>query len=148
MSNIIDELIKTKFRKESSIFLNKDILHPEYIPETLPHRENEIRKLAEILLVVLRGERPSNVLIYGLTGTGKTAVARYVVKHLVEKSNSMSVKLNYSYVNTRKVDTTYRVLASIASSLGLKIPPTGIAISEVYRRYINALENWSGLHIV
>ncbi len=148
MSDIIDELIKTRLRKKSRIFRDKEILHPEYIPENLPHRNREIKKLAEILIVALKGERPSNVLIYGLTGTGKTAVTKYVVKHLVEKASSLNVKLEYAYVNTRKVDTTYRVLASIASSLGLRIPMTGIAISEVYRRYVNALENWSGLHIV
>ena len=148
MSDIIEELIKTRLRKRSRIFRDKEILHPEYIPETLPHREDEIRKLAEILIVSLKGERPSNVLIYGLTGTGKTAVAKYVVKRLVEKAPSFNAKIGYAYVNTRKVDTTYRVLAAVASSLGLKIPVTGIAISEVYRRYINGLENWAGLHIV
>lgn len=148
MSDIIDELIKSRLRRESRIFRDKEILHPEYIPDTLPHRDREIKRLAEILIVSLKGVRPSNVLVYGLTGTGKTAVAKYVVKRLVEKAPTLEAKLNYAYVNTRKVDTTYRVLASIASSLGLDIPMTGIAISEVYRRYINGLENWGGLHIV
>jgi Cdc6-like AAA superfamily ATPase len=31
-----------------------------------------------------QGETPSNVLIYGKTGTGKTAVTRYVGKELKE----------------------------------------------------------------
>ncbi|MCD6196585.1 MAG: orc1/cdc6 family replication initiation protein [Staphylothermus sp.] len=147
-SDIIEEIISSRLRKKSRIFKNKEILHPDYVPETLPHRENEIRRLAEILVVALKGERPSNVLIYGLTGTGKTAVAKYVAKKLAEKAPSLNARLLYAYVNTRKVDTTYRVIASIASSLGLRIPSTGIAISEVYRRYIKALDNWGGLHIV
>ncbi|AFK50940.1 ORC complex protein Cdc6/Orc1 [Thermogladius calderae 1633] len=146
--DIIDELVKNLKAPSTRIFKNREILHPEYVPEVLPHRENEIRRLAEILIVALRGERPSNALLYGLTGTGKTAVARYVVKRLVEKANSLNVKLEQAYVNTRKLDTTYRVVAQIASSIGLKIPPTGLAISEVYRRYINALENWGGVHII
>jgi cell division control protein 6 len=147
-TDIIDEIIEARLKRKSRIFMNKEILHPDYIPETLPHREKEIRKLAEILVVALKGERPSNVLIYGLTGTGKTAVAKYVTRKLSEKAPSLNARLLYAYVNTRKVDTTYRVIASIASSLGLRIPSTGIAISEVYRRYIRALENWGGLHIV
>ncbi len=147
-SDIIDELVKNLRAPSTRIFKDREILHPEYVPEVLPHRENEIRRLAEILVVALRGERPSNALLYGLTGTGKTAVARYVVKRLVEKANSLNVKLEQAYVNTRKLDTTYRVVAQIASSIGLKIPPTGLAISEVYRRYINALENWGGVHII
>ncbi|MCC6043303.1 MAG: orc1/cdc6 family replication initiation protein, partial [Desulfurococcaceae archaeon] len=132
----------------SRIFANREILHPDYVPDVLPHREGEIKKLAEILVVSAKGEKPSNVLLYGLTGTGKTVVSKYVVKKLVEKASSIGSNLGYAYVNTRKLDTPYKVLASIASSLGLRIPYTGLAISEVYRKYINALENWSGLHIV
>ena len=92
--------------------------------------------------------RPSNVLIYGLTGTGKTVVAKYVVGKLKEKASTLNTKLDYAYVNTRKLDTTYRVIASIAQSIGLRVPHTGLAVSEVYRRYINALDSWGGLHIV
>lgn len=147
-SNIIDEIIESRLKKRSRIFRDKEKLHPDYVPETLPHRENEIRRLAEIVVVALRGERPSNVLIYGLTGTGKTAVARYVMKNVSLKASQYGARLLYTYVNTRKTDTTYRVLASIARSTGLRVPSTGIAISEVYRRYIQALDNWGGIHII
>ncbi|ADV64321.1 Cdc6/Cdc18 family protein [Desulfurococcus mucosus] len=147
MEDIIDELIK-KRGFASKVFKNREVLHPDYIPDTLPHRENEIKKLAEHLLVSAQGIRPSNVLIYGLTGTGKTVVAKYVVGKLKEKASMLSTRLDYAYVNTRKLDTTYRVIASIAQSIGLRIPHTGLAVSEVYRRYINALESWGGLHIV
>jgi cell division control protein 6 len=147
MSEIIDDLIK-KTGAVSKIFMDREVLQPDYVPDTLPHRENEIRRLAEHLIVIARGVRPSNVLIYGLTGTGKTAVARYVVRKIVEKSASLGTKLKDAYVNTRKVDTTYRVIAEIARQLGLMIPYTGLAVSEVYRRYVNALENWGGLHVV
>ncbi|MEM4053281.1 MAG: orc1/cdc6 family replication initiation protein [Ignisphaera sp.] len=147
MADIIDELIR-KRGFASRIFRNREVLHPDYIPDTLPHRENEIRKLAEHLLVSAQGMRPSNVLIYGLTGTGKTVVVKYVVSKLKEKASSLNKRLDYAYVNTRKLDTTYRVIASIAQSIGLRVPHTGLAISEVYRRYINALDSWGGLHII
>lgn len=148
MEDVIDEVLRRRMASRARVFRDKDILHPDYVPETLPHREAEIRRLAEIFVVALEGQRPSNALLYGLTGTGKTAVAKYVAKKLTEKAGGIGAKLEYAYVNTRKVDTTYRVISSIASSLGLRVPPTGIAISEVYRRYINALESWGGLHIV
>jgi len=147
LADIIDELIR-KRGFASRIFRNREVLHPDYIPDTLPHRENEIRRLAEHLLVSAQGMRPSNVLIYGLTGTGKTVVVKYVVSKLKEKASSLNKRLDYAYVNTRKLDTTYRVIASIAQSIGLRVPHTGLAISEVYRRYINALDSWGGLHII
>jgi len=145
--DIIEEVIR-KRGLVSRVFANREVLHPDYIPETLPHREREITKLAEIMIVSAKGERPSNVFLYGFTGTGKTVVAKYVVKRLVEKASVLGVRIDHVYVNTRKVDTAYKVLATIASSLGLRVPYTGLALSEVYRKYINALDSWGGLHIV
>lgn len=145
--DIIDEVIRKRVH-ESRIFQNREILHPDYIPETLPHRENEIAKLAEILVVSVKGEKPSNVFLYGLTGTGKTVVAKYVVKRLSEKSATLGTRISYVYVNTRKSDTAYKVLSQIASSIGLRVPHTGLALSEVYRRYVSALDSLGGLHIV
>ncbi|MEM1699874.1 MAG: orc1/cdc6 family replication initiation protein [Desulfurococcaceae archaeon] len=145
--DIIEEIIR-KRGLVSRIFANREILHPDYIPDTLPHREREIAKLAEILVVSAKGEKPSNVFLYGLTGTGKTVVAKYVVKKLTEKVATLGVKLNYAYVNTRKVDTAYKVFSQVASSIGLRVPHTGLALSEIYRRYVNALDSWGGLHIV
>jgi ORC complex protein Cdc6/Orc1 len=78
--DIIEEIIK-KRGLASRIFINREVLHPDYVPESLPHRETEIRKLADILVVSAKGERPSNILLYGLTGTGKTVAAKYVVKN-------------------------------------------------------------------
>ncbi len=146
--DILDEIIETGLRKRYRIFIDKEKLHPDYIPEKLPHREEQIRRIASILVPALRGERPSNILIYGLTGTGKTAVTLFVVKGLYEKALSLGARFKYAYVNTRKTDTTYRVIASIARSLGLRIPYTGLAIAEVYRRYTEALESWGGVHVI
>ncbi|MEK6911264.1 MAG: AAA family ATPase, partial [Candidatus Thermoplasmatota archaeon] len=58
--------------------MDRDILRPSFVPDRLPHREAHVDQLAQILATALRGERPSNVLIYGQTGTGKTAVVKYI----------------------------------------------------------------------
>jgi len=42
---------------ESKIFKNEEILFPEYLPEILPHRENQIKLLADNLLATLKGRR-------------------------------------------------------------------------------------------
>ena len=132
----------------SSIFRNRDILKPDYVPDRLPHREREIRKLGSILAPVLKGSRPSNVFIYGLTGTGKTAVTKYVTRKLVETAKKFNANVKVAYVNTRQSDTPYRVLMELAESVGVKVPFTGIPAAEVYRRFIRGLENLSATLIV
>lgn len=68
------------------IFKNREVLRYSYIPDSLPHREREIQTLARILITSLKGHTPSNIMIYGMTGTGKTVVSKLLMKALQEKS--------------------------------------------------------------
>ena len=136
-----DIVFETLARISSSIFVNREVLMPDYVPSTLPHREEQIRKLTEHLAPLLRGERPSNIFIYGLTGTGKTAVTKYVLRKVEEFSRSRGLThFTFSYTNCRHDDTTYRVLANIIESLGHRVPFTGLSTAEVFRRFKKAVE--------
>lgn len=126
-----------RFTLQSEIFKDRDKLLPDYVPDELPHRDAQVVQLAKILAPALAGSRPSNVFIYGLTGTGKTAVTKYVLRRLSERAQDRVI---FSYVNCRQNDTSYRVLAELARSLGAKIPFTGLATSEVYKRFVSALD--------
>lgn len=69
------------------IFRNREVLRYSYIPDSLPHRENEIQTIARILISSLKGHTPSNIMIYGMTGTGKTVVSKLLMKALQDKSD-------------------------------------------------------------
>jgi len=97
------------------IFENKEVLRPSYTPHELPHRTDQINKMATILVAALRGETPSNILIYGKTGTGKTASAKFVSKELESTSKKYSVPCDVEYINCEVTDTQYRVLAQLAN---------------------------------
>jgi cell division control protein 6 len=140
----LDELFE-RFAVQSRIFRDRDRLLPDYVPTELPHRDNQVLQLAKILAPALAGSRPSNVFIYGLTGTGKTAVTKYVLRRLSEKAQE---KVIFSYVNCRQNDTSYRVLAELARTLGTRIPFTGLATSEVYKRFVTALDRRSRIMVV
>lgn len=148
VSDILDEVIEERLRRGVFVFVDREKLLPDYIPERLPHREDEIRRVASILVPALRGVRPSNILIYGLTGTGKTAVTLFVLRGLAARASRFGALFRYAYVNARKNDTSYRVIAEIARSVGLRIPHTGLSIAYIYEQYTRALDKWGGVHIV
>ncbi|BCU70570.1 Cdc6/Cdc18 family protein [Stygiolobus caldivivus] len=143
MSDIIDEVLSTLGR--GKIFRARELLLPDYVPETLPHRENQIRKIVEILAPLARSEKPSNIFIYGLTGTGKTAVTKFVLKNLYKRFSSNFI---YIYVNTRQSDTPYRILADILESLNSKVPFTGLSTAELFRRLIRKLNEVNPIVII
>lgn len=59
-----------KFLTKESIFKDKKVLQSTYIPDTINHRDEQINTIAQILAPALRQEKPSNLFIYGKTGTG------------------------------------------------------------------------------
>ncbi|PSQ33334.1 cell division control protein Cdc6 [Halobacteriales archaeon SW_12_69_24] len=97
------------------IFENKEVLRPSYTPQQLPHREEQINKMATVLVSALRGDTPSNILIYGKTGTGKTASAKFVSEELETTSQKYEVPCEVEYINCEVTDTQYRVLAQLAN---------------------------------
>jgi len=124
---------------EGGIFQSRDVLRPTYTPSNLPHREEQINSLASILVPALRGEIPSNVLIYGKTGTGKTAVAKYVGKEL-EEAGTEERRCSVIYINCEVVDTQYRILAHLARHFDKEIPMTGWPTDQVYSEFRDALD--------
>jgi len=142
----LDELFSRVLR--ARIFQNREILRPDYIPDSLPHRERQVYKLASVLAPAIKGARPSNVFIYGVTGSGKTAVTKYVLKRLVEESSKLGILVGYAYVNCKYNDTNYRVIAELCDALNASIPFTGLSTAEAYRRFVKALDERGGTFFV
>ncbi len=137
-----------RFLKSARIFKDREILRHDHVPENLPHREDQIRFLGEIVAPVLKGVRCSNILIYGKTGTGKTAVSKYVLKKLNQKALGCASPVRFCYVNCRWVGTEYRVLSALCYALGVKVPFTGLALGEVFDRFRKGLDTQNGVFIV
>ena len=93
-NNIFDDLLNYK-----TVFKNREVLRSTYIPEILPHRESQINQLASILVAALKNETPSNVFIYGKTGTGKTATVKLISKELEKKAKEITNELQNKILN-------------------------------------------------
>ncbi len=131
--------------KESSIFANREVLSPHYIPQHLLFRDKQIREIENAVTPALRGERGRNVFIYGKTGTGKTSCMKYVVEQI---KRLPMVKAEVSYVNCRVYNSRYRVLSKIASDHIPLYAKRGYGVIDVYEKMISWIEEDSRMLIV
>jgi cell division control protein 6 len=139
VNHILDEVFK-KFVYNNKIFKDREVLRHDYLPEKLPHREEQIRQLGETVAPVLKGSRGSNVFIYGKTGTGKTAVTKYVLSHLEAKAKEFNAPIRFSYVNCRMAGSEYRVFSNLCQNIGVYVPFTGLSVGEVFDRFRTGLD--------
>jgi cell division control protein 6 len=146
-ANILDDVFENFF-KGAKLFKDREVLRHDYLPEKLPHRENQIRLLGEAVSPVLKNARCSNIFIYGNTGTGKTAVTKYVLSHLEAKAKEYGLPVRFCYVNCRMTGSEYRVFANLSQSVGLVIPFTGLSVGEVFDRFRTGLDASRTLFIV
>src|SRR2546428_5758295 len=97
MAKKVDSIFK-RAKEGKPLFVNRKVLTPEYVPDKLPFREKQLNGDAEVLAPVLHGSKPSNLLLYGKTGTRKTAGAKSVLAQLQAATSESALAV--SYVNT------------------------------------------------
>ena len=131
------------YLKKEPLFRNKKVLQINYTPDDIPHRVNQINSLAAVLAPTLRKEKPSNVFIYGKTGTGKTLVVQHILEKLLEMARNKQIPLKTIYLNCKLkkiADTEYRLIAELAKAMGREVPPTGLPTDEVYNIFIKIID--------
>ena len=139
-----DETLNSIFSralKGRTLFKNHKALQSDFVPDHLPFRTPQLESIAQILAPILHESKPSNLLIYGKTGTGKTAATRHVISKIAQITANKNIKSRFVYCNTRMSGTEYRTLAELASNIGLKIPFTGLAVTEVLSRIQNFMKD-------
>ena len=142
MAADIDKIFDSFDKKR--VFRDKSLLQTSYKPEEIPHRDVQIKQIASILAPVLRGEKTSNLFVYGKTGTGKTLSIQYVKDELLkraEKSSDFKLRIEYLNCKLKKVsDTEYRILAELIKKLGGNVPVTGLPTESVYNKFIEIID--------
>jgi len=138
-ADILDNVFE-RFVNTVKVFRDREVMRHDYVPDKLPHREEQITQLGETVAPVLKGARCSNIFIYGKTGTGKTAVTKYVLSHLESKAKEFNASVRVCYLNCRLTGSEYRVFAGLCQSIGVSVPFTGLSVGEVSDRFRMGLD--------
>lgn len=149
LNNIFDNAVKG-----IPLIKNRKMLTIDYVPEKLFFREEETLTIAQTLSVALKGSRPSNLLLFGKPGTGKTAVVKNVIKKFKEKSASLGIEITVSFVNAKLANTAYKVLYEIAEEMSInkiekrnQVYFTGLSLGEATNRILDFIKKRK-LHVI
>ncbi|MFC1691556.1 ORC1-type DNA replication protein [Nanoarchaeota archaeon] len=132
-----------KYLETQPLFSDKSVLQTSYTPEDIPHREEQIKTIANILAPCLRCEKPSNLFLYGKTGTGKTLTVKHTTNKILSLAKERNIPINICYLNCKlkkTADTEYRIIAQVTREFGREIPPTGLPTDEVYRLFFEVID--------
>ena len=145
--NIFEEILG-----QDSLFVDRRAFDHGFEPARLPHREHEVDSLVRNLVDALNGHIPSNMLLYGVPGSGKTVVTRFVLSQLREKGLEMGQSVKTYEINCRNVDTKYRVVQTIATQLSQRgdvpVPFTGWPTDRVLETVVSRMSRVGGVHII
>ena len=145
----LDALL-TEATNGTSLLKDRNTLHFTHIPTLIHHRDIEQKSVAQSLLPILKQSRPSNLLVYGKPGTGKTLVVKKVLAKIQERVIKTKFTIKLLYVNSKEETTLYGMLVNLGRQLDLdekKLPAAGLSTSEVFKRILNIISE-NGINAV
>jgi len=125
MSNIIEDELMS-----STVIKDLNPLDFDYVPEELPHRDEQLRFLAQMFKPLL-SHIPQNVVIKGPVGTGKTVIAKKFCKSLINLARKQGSIIEYVHINCRKRSTDAMVLLGILNHFDSRFPDRGFSVQEM-----------------
>lgn len=146
----MENLFKSLENKiESNVFKDKYYLSEQYIPEIIPHRKEQIKKIIDYLTPAFGGEKAHNLMLYGQSGTGKTLIMKYIKDNAEKLITKKSIPLKILYLNCKlgEADTEYKAMINICSKLGGNLR-LGMNSIFVYKKILELLDNQKNMIII
>jgi cell division control protein 6 len=131
-----DELSK------KSVFKAEELLSIDYVPETLPHREEELRTLARYFktMITSPGTTSHKVVVEGPVGTGKTAVTKRFCNQMEKAAEKRGIKLHKIHINCRVHKSAYLIYLRMLREFRPKFPKRGHSPEELLQMLLEVLD--------
>ncbi|MFW9832518.1 MAG: ORC1-type DNA replication protein [Candidatus Thorarchaeota archaeon] len=126
-----------------SIFKSEQFLSIDYVPENLPHRQSEMRKLVQSFktLISSPGRTSHRFIIEGSVGTGKTAVAKRFSEQMIQAAKRRNIRLHSIHINCRVNKTEYLVFLRALREFKPKFPRRGHSPDELLQMLVEVLDD-------
>ena len=125
-------MLKEMLMSDQTLFKDRDAFEADYLPDDFRYRDTQLKEMAYAVRPALFGARPTNLILRGLPGTGKTTSVRHIFNEVRETTQ----RILPVYVNCQNDHTRFMVYTRIYESIFGHLPPTsGIS----FRRVMNEI---------
>lgn len=133
-----------------SVFLNRDLVEPETIinEERIVSRDDQLESTVSLLKPILNGNQPSNILLYGPAGTGKSLIMGAVTQQIAELCNSTRQSFGVVGINCQPINTldqaVFELVKTVAEDIGIDVgvPETGVSTKRKFRRLYDLINEY------
>jgi cell division control protein 6 len=123
-----------------SVFKDESKLDFDFVPEELPHREDEFKQLSLAMRSVLEDRAPQTMLVRGPVGTGKTVLTKRFGEDFERAAKDRDVNLATVHVNCRRRSTTSSALLQVITHFDPAFPDRGFSTTEMLEQLTKQLE--------
>lgn len=114
----------------SSVIKELHALDFDFIPDELPHRTEQLRKLAQMFKPLLSGVS-QNAVVRGPVGTGKTVITKKFCNSIASVARKQGKIIEYVHINCRKRSTDSMVLIGVLNHFDKRFPDRGFSVQEM-----------------
>lgn len=119
-----------------SIFRDRSVLSPHYVPGELPYREREVKEIMDVIAPAFQNRKPKNLFIYGKTGTGKTCSVRRAVEKLENGGKGAAL---ITYINCRIYGSRYRIMQKMLRAFVPEVDKSGFGLPFLYEKMLEMM---------
>jgi len=131
----------------SSVFADRSKLDFNFVPEELPHRDDELRTLAAVFKQVANQSASQSAFVTGSVGTGKTVLTKKFAADFQDAARKRNQSVEYVHVNCRNKASEGLVLHHILKHFDPKYPERGFSTNEMLRD-LRKLIDRKGCHVL
>ena len=118
---------QTRFDKSRDKIRSFEVFDFNYIPER-PLMREEVKPVIDALLRYQQTGIANNVLVLGSRGSGKSVLAKYLMKVMSEQG-----QIDFAYANCRQHNTSFKILASLVG-----VRPRGCSLDELWQKFADS----------
>lgn len=135
MRDVIEETLRGP-----SVFKDESKLDFGFVPDELPHREEEFKQLTLAMRSILTDGSPQTMLVRGPVGTGKTALTKRFCQEFRRAGQDRDVEVSTVHVNCRRRSTTPAALLQIINHFDPAFPDRGFSTTEMLEQLTKQLK--------